>query len=306
MELAGNTFFWEWEVSLMVWLQARMGTIGAAAASMMTMLGEEMACIVVLGFLYWCYDKEFGKYIGRNILIATVLNPMIKNVFLRRRPYFDHPQIACLKPVKANADLYDIAAQGYSFPSGHSTNSVVIFSSLSRYRRNRWLTVIGVVIPLLVGISRFCLGVHYPTDVIAGWLLGILIIYAVPYLSKKIPDRRLFYGLMVLAAIPGVFYCRSNDYFTGFGMLLGYIAAEAFEERYVKFENTRSPLHCVLRLAGGMIIFLVLNKVLKMPFSTAFLESGTMAAYAVRSVRYALLIFVEIGLYPAVFARFHI
>ena len=120
MELAGNTFYFEWEISLILWLQAHMGSIGTALASFISAFGEELACVVVIGFLYWCYDKRVGRFVGLNALVGLVLNPMIKNVFLRRRPYFDNPGIKCLKPVNKEADIYNIAAQEYSFPSGHT------------------------------------------------------------------------------------------------------------------------------------------------------------------------------------------
>jgi len=302
MELTGNTFFFDWEVSLMVWLQAHLGSFGAKLASVFSAFGEELACVVVLGFVYWCWNKEHGRQIGLNVLMATVLNPMIKNVFIRRRPYFDHPEIACLKPVDKGADIYDIAAQGYSFPSGHSTNAVTVYGSLSMLdRKNKWLRVIGIVLPLLVGVSRFCVGVHYPTDVLCGWLLGLIVIVALPWLSQKIRDRRLFYGLLILITLPGFFYCKSADYFTGVGMLVGFIAAIVFEEKKVHFRNTRKPLRCVLRIVGGVLVFFGVNTLLKLPFSSDFLSSGTMAAYLVRCARYAIVIFVDMALYPMLF-----
>lgn len=302
MELVGNSFFFDWEVALMVWIQAHLGTAGAAIASFCSAFGEELACVAVLGFLYWCWDKEFGRYVGLNVLTANVLNPMIKNVFNRRRPYFDHPDIKCLRPVEKGADLYDISAQGFSFPSGHSTNSVTVYSSLPMYKRgNKVLTVIGILLPLLVGVSRFCVGVHYPTDVLCGWLLGLVVIVALPYLSQKIRDRRVFYGLLILISLPGFFYCKSADYFSAVGMLVGFIAAILFEEKKVNFRNTHRPLRCVLRMIGGVAVFFGINSLLKMPFSKEFLASATTVAFLVRFARYAIVIFIDIALYPMVF-----
>jgi len=303
MELTGSTFFFDWEVALMVWLQAHLGAVGTAIASFLSMFGEQLVCVAVLGFLYWCYDKEFGKFVGLNVLTANVLNPMIKNIFIRRRPYFDHPEIQCLKPVEKGADIYDISAQGYSFPSGHSSNAVTVFSSLPLYKRNKWLTVIGVVLPLLVGVSRFCLGVHYPTDVLCGWLLGLVVILVVPVLYRRIKNRWLFFALLLAVSIPGFFYCKSSDYFTSFGMLVGFMAAMVFEEKCVRFENTRSPLRCVLRIVGGVAVYFGLNVLLKLPFPKVFLDSGTMAAYCVRALRYMVVTFVTIGVYPMIFRR---
>jgi undecaprenyl-diphosphatase len=69
----------------------------------------------------------------------------------------------------------------YSFPSGHALNSMAIYGTaamltarrLSR-RAARWaLVALGVGLPLLIGISRSYLGVHWPTDVLAGWCAGL-------------------------------------------------------------------------------------------------------------------------------------
>ena len=301
MELVGSTFFFDWEVSLILWLQTHMGALGTAVASFVSAFGEELACVAVIGFLYWCFDKRFGRFVGLNVLVGLVLNPMIKNIFVRRRPYFDTPEIRCLKPVDKSADIYNIAAQEYSFPSGHSTNAVAVYGSVAAYAKKNALTVIAVVLTLLIGVSRFCLGVHYPTDVLCGWALGLVIIVAVPWLQRKFHNPRMFYGLLLLLGLPGFFYCKSSDYYTGYGMLVGFVLGVEFEQRWVNFENTRSPLRSVLRVLGGVAVFFGLNTLLKLPFSKEFLESGTLAAYLVRTLRYAAVIFVDMGVYPLVF-----
>ncbi len=51
MELTGNTFFFQWEVDLIIWLQAHMGSFGTSLASFISAFGEELACVAVLGFL---------------------------------------------------------------------------------------------------------------------------------------------------------------------------------------------------------------------------------------------------------------
>lgn len=285
----------------MEWLQAILGDGGAKIMSFFSMFGEELIQIAILGFVYWALDKKAGKYIGLSVIVNLVWNPLLKNIALRRRPYFDNPGIKCLKPVKADADIYDIAKQGFSFPSGHSSNSATIYGAIARFFRNGRLTLICVILPLLVGISRFCVGVHYPTDVLCGWLLGIVIIFLIPWLREKIKNDAVFYGVLLLTALPGIFYCKTNDYFTGLGMMIGFFAGIKFEEKYINFENTKKPLGIVLRILGGLVIYFALNVILKLPFSAEFLASESAACFAVRVIRYAIIIFVEIGIYPMLF-----
>ncbi|MBQ8946490.1 MAG: phosphatase PAP2 family protein [Lachnospiraceae bacterium] len=297
----GLTFYFDWEVSLMEFLQSGMGNTGVTVAGMITKLGEEMILIAMLGFIYWCYDKEIGRKLGLNIVIGVVLNPLIKNVLLRRRPYFDNPGIKCLKPVNSKADIYDIAAQGYSFPSGHSMNSAIVFGSVAYYIRKNWITVLGVLLPLMVGITRFLLGVHYPTDVLVGWICGVFVVFLIPVLSEKVKNRYVLYIVVFTVSAIGLFYCRTNDYFTGLGIMLGFFLSEPFEKKYVNFENTRNVPCCILRMLGGFAVYFILNTLFKLPFNREFLESATTAAFIVRFFRYAIVTFFVIGVYPIAF-----
>ena len=297
----GNTFYFEWEVKLMEAIQAHLGDFGTKLASIITMFGEELLLIVILGFLYWSWDKRVGKGIGINIIMGVTLNPMAKNIALRRRPYMDNQSIKCLKAVDSSASIYDIKVQGYSFPSGHSTNAAIAYGSLAYFFKSKVFKVIGVVLPLLVGISRFCVGVHYPTDVLCGWILGYAIVFLMPWIQKKVPNKFVLYPVIFVLACIGCFYCKTNDYFTGLGMMAGFFIGDIFEERVVKFENTRVWWRCIIRVLIGGAIYLGLNSVLKMPFPKYMLEAENALAYLIRTVRYAIVMFVEVGVYPLAF-----
>ncbi|MCQ2553603.1 MAG: phosphatase PAP2 family protein [Clostridia bacterium] len=212
-------------------IQSHIGGFGTSIASLCSAFGEEFLMVAVLGLLYWCLDKKWGKYLAANVLVGVTYTSMLKNVVLRRRPYFDNPSVKCLKPLEKDADLYDIAAQGYSFPSTHSTNAVTTYASLAVYKKGKVLSIISVVIILFVGISRFSLGVHYPTDVMVGWLCGVLIIYLIPFIHSKISKDWVFYLILVVLALPGIFFCNSNDYYSGLGLMIGVFGGFVFEER---------------------------------------------------------------------------
>ena len=297
----GNRFFLGWEIALMEWLQANLGAGAIGVLSKLSMFGEELLMIVIMGFFYWCYDKEFGKFIGMNFLVANVWNPMIKNIAMRLRPYFCSERIDLLRLIDKNADKFDVAAQGYSFPSGHSSGAATMYGSVALCLRKKWATVLAFVLPLLVGVSRVVVGAHFPTDVLAGWALGAVVIFFIPWLNKKVNNRWVFAGVIVLTAIPGFFYCTSTDYYSAFGMLVGFLLAEPFEEKYVRFENTRNPIRAVLRIVGGGAVYFGLNTLLKLPFPKELLDAGNFAAHLIRSGRYAIVIFAVIAVYPILF-----
>ena len=109
--MEGTVFFFGWEMQLMEWLQAHIGSSGFGfwLLSNLSAFGEELLLIVIMGFLYWGLNKEFGKYVGVNVLVANVWNPLIKNIFLRLRPYFVSDRIQLLRKIDADADVMELA-----------------------------------------------------------------------------------------------------------------------------------------------------------------------------------------------------
>ena len=168
----GNVFYMDWEVSLIEWLQKNLGDAGIAVSKVITAIGGETIAMLVLIVVLFCYSKEAGKRVGLTLLAANAWYPMIKNVVLRLRPYMVHENISVHQLVEADASPTDVLAQGYSFPSGHSASAASMYGSIAREIRKKWMWILAVILPLLIGISRFIVGVHYPTDVLAGALIG--------------------------------------------------------------------------------------------------------------------------------------
>jgi undecaprenyl-diphosphatase len=124
-----------------------------------------LVVVSVVGFLVLQTRYRTAIVIGATAASGEIANFVLKNLFVRPRP----DVVPHLRYVTST-----------SFPSGHAMESAIIYLTLGAMlmrlaeRRITKLYCIGmaVFLTLIVGISRVYLGVHYPTDVVAGWLFG--------------------------------------------------------------------------------------------------------------------------------------
>lgn len=295
------SFSFPWEVRLIEWMQSVASPFVCALASLFTQFGEDLILIGILGYIYWCYDKEWGKRIGTTAVCTLLVLPLVKNFVLRRRPYMDHASIRCLRAPFPDEDAYDMAVQGYSFPSMHTSNAVCTYGTLALCARRRTVTVISVGLILLIGLSRIMLGVHYPTDVLAGYAIGGIMLLLTDSLRKKIRSYPVLMAIFAFLTLPGWWVCRSDDFFAAYGLMIGCFAAFWAEETFVRFENTTNIFRNALRLIGGIAAFFLLDRGLKLAFS--LVPASMTLSHILRAGRYAITSFVTVGLYPLTFRK---
>lgn len=292
-----------WEDKIILFIQKYMSSIPVKLAGIITEFGDATLLVLIMGLFYWALNKELGKKLIVYLGFANIANPCLKSVVKRLRPYMANRDIKCLKPVNKEGDIYDVITQEYSFPSGHANSSMTVYATLSKNsKKSSWKIILTVLI-ILVGVSRFALGVHYPTDVLAGWLLSIICITLFNLLEKLLGRNRAFI-LLDIIGLAGFFIAETNDFYTGYGLLLGSTLGIMFEEKNVRFKGTKKVIPVILRTIIGAGLYLGLNTLLKMPFSTEFLNSGTTPAFIVRAARYTVIVFLLIGVYPALFNLF--
>jgi membrane-associated phospholipid phosphatase len=291
----GSVFFMEWEENFIVWLQ-QLGGDGALKNFLVMLnnffsfLGEEYFAVMVMGIVYWGIDKRKGERIGFAVVSSLVGNTLIKNRFRRIRPWASSEKIGLLRKV-----------DGYSFPSAHSSSATALYPTLAgEYRGKRWLRIPAILIPAVVAFSRCYLGAHWPTDVICGLLLGLVFFAVSEFVLPKIKNKYILYIIFGLIGFLGMFYCTTDDYFSNYGIYIGFCTGMLFEEKAVRFENTKSvPLIAVRTVCGGLVFF-ALNVILKLVLGGVFTE-GSFGYMILRTVRYAVAVFPVIGVYPALF-----
>lgn len=131
------------------------GTVGLSVITLLT---------VIILFIF--NKRKYAISVTLNIAISTVSYILLKNIIQRPRPLVSERLIE---------------EAGYSFPSGHSTNNIafygfavfLIYTNVKNIKLRNILCVILSIIPLVIGFSRIYLRVHYPSDVIAGFCLGV-------------------------------------------------------------------------------------------------------------------------------------
>ena len=296
----GRAFQFVWEVVLIEYIQAFIlkWPVLVDFFRVVTLLGEEVVAVLILGTIYWGYDKKWGSYSILYLLFGQLSNNMIKNIFQRLRPYFVNESIQCLKPPAKTGDLYDPIVQGFSFPSGHTTCITSIMTCFWLKLKDRKVFFYLLPIVLLVGTSRFALGVHYPTDVLMGLVLGFFGILLIDLGYRKMRKEHLYLALLILS-LAGMSFCRSEDYFAVAGIFIGFMVGDLIEERYIHFENTRRIPMIIARVLLGGILTLAIVELLKLPVQN--LADGSMAALLYRSFRYAFASAIAFGFYPYLF-----
>ena len=295
----GNVFFFDWEVQLMVLLQSHANSFFTAAATFFTLFGEEYLVILVLGILYWCIDKEVGRRVSRALSGTMVFGALIKGLVQRRRPYMDNSEVKCIRAAHPDEDIMSPLAQGFSMPSLHASMSVSVYGSLAHETKKRPLIALGILLPLFIGISRVYLGVHYPTDVLSGWILGIVLVFALNAVEHRFGYKAGFIAVLIIGA-SGFLFCRDDEFYSAWGIALGLLLGFIYEEKRVGFEKATKWWSYIVRPVLGVAIFALVSIVLKVPAKFISIE---WLALVYRMVRYAVSTFVIIGLYPHLFKK---
>jgi membrane-associated phospholipid phosphatase len=244
-----------WGTQVIVWVQAASPAWLTELAKFFTYLGYSDFFFVLLPLVYWCIHKRIGAALGGLLLLSVWLNDAIKYLFNIPRPA--GPGIRVPMP-ETNP----------SFPSGHAQSAITNWGYLAVRFQNRIVRVVAVVLILGISLSRIVLGVHFPEDILGGWIIGLILLvvyaWAEPKVSRWVAGRSMALQVALAIAFPLLLIFLHPPDTQGryptdvaiitMGALAGLGAGLILEQKWVRFAVEGAWWRRGLRLVVGLVV----------------------------------------------------
>jgi membrane-associated phospholipid phosphatase len=293
----------EWGINVIQDLQAFFGSSGVDLARVFTFLGNQEFYLLLFPFLLWCVDWAIGMRLTILYLLSVAVNTDVKDVIQQARPYTLEAGINLVEP-----DAAYIYGEGYGMPSGHAQLSATVWGVMALWMRKPWFWVLALFMPLAVGLSRLILGMHFPTQILAGWGVGIVVVGLYVLLTVPVEHwlRQLTLGqqLVLAAAIPLIilFIHPVPDNLAAMATLFGVGIGLVLCYHYVPYSVSGSWQRRLSRYVLGIIVLLILY----LGLSVVFPDEGESLYNLFRFIRYTLMgLWISLGA-PWVFSRTHL
>lgn len=276
---------------------------------LITRLGEETAFLVIALIVFWCVDKRKGYYLLSVGFLGTLANQFLKLSCRVPRPWVKDPNFTIVEQARE-------AAAGYSFPSGHTQNAVGTFGCLAYTAKKKWAKALFVALMTLVAFSRMYLGVHFPSDVLTGAGMALLlVVFLQPVVfggdEKKM---KLLLAGMIAVSVLFVLYVELwkfpadmdahnlesgyKNAYTMLGCTIGAAIVYAADRKKLDFPVEAIWWVQIIKVVVGLALVLAVKEGLRSPLEAVF--GGHMAA---RGVRYFLIVITAGILWPLSFHK---
>jgi membrane-associated phospholipid phosphatase len=266
----------------------------------LTNLGGEYFYIALLLFIYWCVSERQGFRLGLVLLLSGAANSAVKIACKQPRPYDLDPSLGLS------------FESTFGFPSGHAQNALVFWGALvpglGRRIGRLKAFVVALLLILVVAFTRLYLGVHFPTDILGGWLLGgvLLILYRIlnSRISALLQRGGIRLQVIVIAALAFLMNALGVDRNIS-GLFFGFNLGYALMLQKLRFSaRAAAPglrvlaLRYLIGLSGALLLYLGLRFLLPGDGSPN-IELG-------RFIRYGCIGFWAAFGAPWVFMRLHL
>lgn len=300
--VAVNTF----QIVVNEFLQA-LGAWLVTPMQVITFLGDEEFYVLMLPILYWSFGQMLGLRVGMMLLLSNGFNTFFKFLFRTPRPSWVSDTVTG-----------HVHESSFGLPSGHAQNAASVWGWLAVEVKQRWFTVVMLMLIFLIGVSRLVLGVHFLGDVLLGWLIGGMLVWSFSAWYKKVGlwVAAQSFGaklglvaastaglmLLILAArwasgnwvMPSEWATQAGDVNpfnldgtftlggTWLGFLAGYLILTEKKGHFLANEGGwRRLVRFLVGLVGVVILYFGLGQI--------FPRGATVASYFFRFLRYSLI-----------------
>ena len=285
-----------------------------------TFLGTIEFYIIFIPAIFWSVNQALGLRILFILILTDVPASYLKQLFHEPRPYW-------IGGVKAMGD-----EPSYGIPSTHASNTLAVWGLIAYTTKKSWMWVFTVLLLLLIGLSRPYLGMHFPQDVLGGWLVGLVMLllylkyegrFLVWWAQKTVQTQIwlgfffsmafILIGALVLAVIsissdPSAWASFSTEardishYLTLGGFFFGAVTGTTLMRKYASFKTDGSALQKIGRYVLGMIGLFAVYLGLDVLFAL-FAPDASLAGYILRYIRYSLVSLWAIFVAPWLFIK---
>ncbi len=299
-------------MQVLYWLEGIRTPALDKVFSLITLFGEETLFLALSIIVFWCVSKRNGYFMLTVGLLGTVINQFLKLLCRVPRPWVKDPNFTIVESAREAAD-------GYSFPSGHTQSATAALGAPARFVRQRRLRVVLIGLMLLVGLSRMYLGVHTPADVGVSLVLGVIMVLVFYPVFEKSDEKPVYlYGMIGLLLVCSVVYLcfiyltkwpadiDAHNLESGIknawlllGCSVGMLVACPLERKYIRFD-VYAPLWAqIVKTVIGLALVLGIKSGLKPILNLLF--AGHIAATA---PRYFLVVLFAVCVWPLTFGWF--
>lgn len=299
------------QLDILMYLQSIRNELLTGIFTFFTVCTEVPVITVLTAMLYWCINKKAGQRILFALAGSLNINVAVKNIVKMPRPI----------GTKGLVSLRTQTATGYSFPSGHTQTATTFWTSMITQFKNIWIYIIGILMILGAGISRLYLAVHWPMDVIVGWILGIILSILFIKLFDYIDNSKNYYILVIIMLIFGVctYFVGGEDFYKLFGLYSGFALGYMVEDTYINFstenkqrknifskstskiEGTKGK---ILRFIIGIISLLIVYLIFKYIENTFMIGKNEEIINIFKYLKYTIIVFWGVAIAPALFKLF--
>lgn len=273
----------------LLWLQSFQNPLLDWIAMAATFLGTEAFFLFFVPFYYWCVDKKHGVRLALVFLLSVYVNSFVKELFKMPRP---DPSLVRV--------LWASSGGGYSFPSGHAQNAMVFWGWLGRRHPWRRRPALLAAVVLTISLSRIYLGLHFPRDILGGWVLGGILLVGLVLVDRRVSrepkgwEGRTLPWAGVIMPLGAIWVHTHPVQVIVAGAVLGFCLGYLVESRWVGFSAQAPKSHQVLKLTLGLGLGAIIGLVMRVA-----LPQDPVALF----VRYwALGLWVSLGL-PLLYHR---